>query len=167
MTAADQMMRQIRKTVRCPISFPSLNDESGAGILEFAIGSAVLFSFLFGVIELCLVFFMYNSTAQVARESCRWASVRGTTCSNPTITSCPATIAQVQSYAATLPGGAAMTIQVWFCNADCITNCLQNASNAKSGNIVKTRASFQFASVPFVSREALSVSSTSEMVIWQ
>ncbi|WP_109484978.1 TadE/TadG family type IV pilus assembly protein [Occallatibacter savannae] len=157
----------IRKFILRPISSLSLHDQFGAGIVEFAIGSAVLFSFLIGVIELCLVFFMYNSTAQVARETCRWASVRGTTCSNPTITACPTTLAQVQSFASGLPGGGAMTVQVWFCNPDGVTNCVQNTSNAKGGNIVKTTASFQFASVPFVSRNALTVSSTSAMVIWQ
>lgn len=157
----------IKTVFRCALSLPSPEDETGVGIVEFAIGSAVLFSFLIGVIELCLVFFMYNSTAQVARETCRWVSVRGTTCSNPTITSCPATLAQIQSFASSQPGGGAMTVQIWFCNADGVTNCVQNTSNAKSGNIVKTKASFQFASVPFISRNALSVSSTSEMVIWQ
>ena len=167
MISMNRAITVIAKAVRRFIHAPLFTKESGAGIIEFAIGSTVLFSFLIAVIELCFIFFMYNSTAQVAREASRWASVRGTTCSNPTITSCPATVAQIQSFAAGLPGGSAMNVQVWFCNSDGATNCVQNAANAKGGNIVKTNASFRFASVPFISRDALTVSSTSEMVIWQ
>ena len=77
--------------------------------------SLVLFGFAIGLMELCMVLFMYNTAAEAAREASRWAAVRGTDCSNPNITdgSCPsggggATAAQIQAYARSLPGAGAM-----------------------------------------------------------
>ncbi len=151
--------------------------EEGAQLVEFAISSGVLFAFVFGFMELCLVFFTYTTSAEAAREASRWASVRGTgstvtsngvtTCANPNISGCPATAAQIQNYAKQLPGAANMNIQVWWCNADGQTNCVQDPSNAHPGNIVKVNAKYTYTSVPFVKNAPLAVSSTSEMVIWQ
>lgn len=129
--------------------------------------STVLFMFIFGVIELCFVLFMYNTAAEAARETTRWASVRGALCSNPNISSCPATLTQVQDFGKTIPGASKMTVQAWYCNSDGTTNCVQNISNALQGNIVKVTVSYTFASVPYVSKGALTVSSTSQSVIWQ
>jgi Flp pilus assembly protein TadG len=152
------------------------NDE-GAELVEFALASTVLFLFIFGLMQLCIVFFMYNTTAEVARETTRWASVRGTTssvtsngvtsCANPNITGCPATTATIQSFGQNFVGGSGLTVQSWWCNSDGKTNCVTTQSNALPGNIVKVKVSYSFATVPFVSRSSLTVSSTSEMVIWQ
>lgn len=155
----------------------SLAAEEGAQLVEFAIASLVLSAFLFGFMELCMVFFVFTTAAESAREASRWASVRGTassvtvngvtSCNNPNISGCPATSAQIQSVGRTLPGAGDMSIQVWWCNSDGQTNCVQNSSNALPGNIVKVKATHTFVSIPFVRNVPLSVSSTSEMVIWQ
>ncbi|HEX3891895.1 MAG TPA: TadE/TadG family type IV pilus assembly protein [Terracidiphilus sp.] len=155
----------------------NLRKEDGAELVEFALASTVFCMFIFGFMELCTVLFMYSSMAEAARETTRWASVRGasssvtsngvTSCANPYITQCPATSTQVQNLAKTFLGGSNMSVQVWWCNADGQTNCTTSNSNAQKGNIVKVKVSYTFASVPFVSRSALTVGSTSEMVIWQ
>lgn len=151
--------------------------EEGAELVEFALASSVLFIFIFGLMQLCIVFFMYNTTAEVARETSRWASVRGTTssvtsngvtsCANPNISGCPASTSSIQSFAQSFVGGPGLTVQSWWCNSDGQTNCVTSQSNALPGNIVKVKVSYSFATVPFVSRSALTVSSTSEVVIWQ
>jgi Flp pilus assembly protein TadG len=141
--------------------------ELGAQTVEFALASTIFFMFIFGVIELCFVMFMYNTAAESARETSRWASVRGALCSNPNISSCPATLDQVQQFGVTIPGASKMTVQAWWCNSDGKTNCVQNPANALQGNIVKVRVSYTFAKVPFVVNGAMTVSSTSEAVIWQ
>ena len=129
----------------------------------------ILIALIFGIIEMGIVFFMHNTTAEAAREASRWASVRGTDCSNPNIDdgSCVAgvgaTAAQIQAYAQKLPGAKSMNVTVQWCDA-AGQNC--GSANLGAGNTVKVRASYQFASVPFVTRKALSVSSTSESVIW-
>lgn len=151
--------------------------EEGAELVEFALACSVLFLFIFGLMELCIVFFMYNTVAEAARETTRWASVRGTSssvtsngvtsCANPNITGCPASTGAIQTYAQSFIGGPGMTVQSWWCNSDGTTNCVTTQSNAAPGNIVKVKISYTFANVPFVSKSALTVSSTSEMVIWQ
>jgi Flp pilus assembly protein TadG len=157
--------------------FRFLGGEEGAELVEFAVASTVLFMFIFGLMQLCIVLFMYNTVAEAARETTRWASVRGatssvtsngvTTCSNPNITGCPATTSAIQSFAQSFIGGTGITAQTWWCNSDGQTNCVQTQSNAQPGNIVKVKVAYSFATVPFVSKGALTVSSTSEMVIWQ
>ena len=58
-------------------------------------------------------------------------------------------------------------MQTWWCNLDGKTTCVQSQSNALPGNLVKIKVSYSFATLPLVSSGALTVSSTSEMVIWQ
>lgn len=139
-------------------------------MLEFALSSMVLMGFVFGLMELCIALFMYNTAAESARETSRWAAVRGTDCANPNITdgSCPsggggATMAQVQAHAKTLPGASGMTVTVQWCDATG-ANC--GTSNLPAGNNVKVNVAYTFASVPFVSKSTLTASSTSESVIW-
>lgn len=173
-----RLQRVTRPQARIEPGFPPscnrlkafLSGEEGAELVEFAMSAIILVGFFLGVMGLCLVFFMYNTAAEAARETTRWASVRGTDCSNPNITdgSCPsvgggATTAQVQAYGKSLPGAGGMTVTVKWCNssgASCAT------TNLGAGNTVKVTEAFTFASVPFVSRGALTVSSTSQSVIW-
>lgn len=146
-----------------------LRGEGGSELVEFALSSSILFLFMFGVIGFGVVFFMENTAAEAARETSRWASVRGTDCDNPQIKggSCVngvgATATQIQAYGKSLPGAGAMTVGVQWCNsagASCGT------ANLGAGNTVQVKVSYQFASIPFVTTKALSVSSTSESVIW-
>ncbi|MFZ0744668.1 MAG: TadE/TadG family type IV pilus assembly protein [Terracidiphilus sp.] len=156
-----------------------LRGEDGQELVEFALAASVLFTFIFGLMELCIVLFTFNSVGEAAREASRWASVRGTTssvtsggttsCANPNITACPAQATDIQNYAEKLPGISAsnVTVSVSWCNSDGVTNCTTSEANATPGNVVKVNVSYVFASVPFVTNKTLSVSSTSENVIWQ
>ena len=151
--------------------------ETGSEVLEFALCANVFFAFLFGFMELCVVLFMMNSVAESARQAARWASVRGTTssvtsngttsCGNPNISTCPAQGTDIQTFAKGLPGMSTATVTVNWCNSDGTTGCTTSQSNAKPGNIVKVKVSYNFASVPFVSTAAIKFSSTAEKVIWQ
>lgn len=153
--------------------------ESGSEVLEFALCANVFFAFVFGFMELCVVLFMMNSVAETARQAARWASVRGTnssvtvngttSCGNPNITKCPAQASDIQTYADGLPGmsSANTTVTVNWCNSDGTSGCSTSESNAKPGNIVKVKVSYKFASVPFVSKTAITFSSTAEKVVWQ
>jgi Flp pilus assembly protein TadG len=172
-----RLLRAILPALRRRQLKTRLNEEEGAELVEFALASTVFFMFVFGFMELCTALFMYTSVAEAAREASRWASVRGasssvtsngvTSCANPYITQCPATATQVQNYTKTFVGGPGMTAQVWWCNSDGQTNCVQDNSNALKGNIVKVKVFYNFATLPFVAKSGLTVASTSEMVIWQ
>jgi Flp pilus assembly protein TadG len=165
---------QAARRARC-----ALGDETGQELVEFAFGASVVIVFVFGVMELCILLFMFSSVSEAAREASRWASVRGTTssttsngsttCTNPNITTCPAQIADIENFAKKLPGmsssNAAMS--VFWCNSDGVTGCVTSETNAKPGNVVKVTVSYTFLSVPFISNQALTLSSTSENVIWQ
>jgi Flp pilus assembly protein TadG len=151
----------------------------GLETLEFAFASILVIVFILGIMEMCILLFVYSSAAEAAREASRWASVRGTnssittngvtSCANPNITSCPAGISDIQNFAKRVPGitGSNATVSVSWCDSDGVTHCITDPSNAKPGNIVKVQVSYTFASVPFISKTALTVSSTAETVIWQ
>lgn len=155
-------------------------DESGAELVEFAVAATVYFTILFGFLELCMVLFMMNSVSEAARQAARWASVRGTTssvtsngttsCANPNITTCPALATDIQSFAEKQPGmttnSSIITVTVNWCSADG-TGCSTSQSNATPGHVVKVKVSYRFASVPYFSSAALTMSSTAEKVIWQ
>ncbi len=81
----------------------------------------------------------------------------------------PAQVSDIQNYAMQTPGisSSNATVSVLWCNSDGVTNCVSSESNAKPGNIVKVTVSYTFASVPFVSEQAVTLSSTSETVIWE
>ncbi len=165
--------------VRAPGAFTALarrmkagvRDEDGQEVVEFAIVSILLCLFIFGVMEMCLVFFFQDSVAEAAREASRWASVRGVNsatagvCNNPNITTCPATAAEIQSYAQGLTGLSGASVSVSWCTPT--GTCSTSESNATPGNIVEVTVSDQFASIPLVPQLALNLSSTSEMVIWE
>jgi Flp pilus assembly protein TadG len=177
-TAARRLQRFTRPQAQIDSGSPAragrikacLCGEEGAELVEFAASAIILCGFFLGVMGLSLVFFMYNTAAEAARETTRWASVRGTDCSNPNINdgSCPsvgggATTAQVQAYGRSLPGASGMTVTVQWCN-NSGSSC--GTTNRGAGSTVKVTESFTFASIPFVSRGNLTVSSTSQSVIW-
>ncbi|HMP01037.1 MAG TPA: TadE/TadG family type IV pilus assembly protein [Gemmatales bacterium] len=49
---------------------------SGAVTVEFALGAALFFFFLFGVVEFGRLVVMYNALENATREAARWACVR-------------------------------------------------------------------------------------------
>lgn len=49
---------------------------SGAVSVEFALGAALFFFFLFGVVEFARLVVMYNALENATREAARWACVR-------------------------------------------------------------------------------------------
>ena len=73
------------------------NCEEGATLVEFAVSSAVLFSFLFGIFACCFAVYSYNFVSEAAKDGARYAMVRGHKCTG--FSDCPdITSAQVQTY---------------------------------------------------------------------
>ena len=149
--------------------------ESGSETFEFALCANIFFLFCFGFLELCLVLFSLHCVGEASRQTARWASVRGTSsnsatgCLNPNISTCPATVNDIQSYAQAQPGLAAGNTQVTvnWCNADGTTGCTNDPSNAQPGHIVKVTVTYTYASVPFFRTNGLTLTSTAAKVIWQ
>jgi Flp pilus assembly protein TadG len=155
--------------------------DSGATVVEFALSAAIVFMMLFGIMEMCLAFYTYNFVSEAARETARYAIVRGSTsCTNtPNLTNCNATAAEINSYindfaypalsssnltvatswlTATTSGSPATT--TW-------TACSTGVCNAPK-NMVKVVMTYDFpVGIPYVPKSTLAITSTSEMVIQQ
>jgi Flp pilus assembly protein TadG len=148
-----------------------LRGEEGNEIVEFAFASFMFFMVLFGFIWLGFIFYMKNTTAEVAREATRWASVRGTDCTNPPITdgTCPATKTNLQTFAqSSLPGAANMTVTpTWYDS----TGTNKGTTNQGAGGSIQVLVTYKIpvtSYLPFLdsSGNPFTVSSTSQSVIW-
>lgn len=155
-----------------------LRRTDGATLVEFAISASVLFSILFGIMELGLLFYAYNFTSEAAREATRWASVRGSTsCSNtPNLTECNATKAQITAFVQGLgyPGVTSSNISVSTNWLTATTNAGVTSWSSCSGacnlphNAVNVKVTYPFPlGVPFVPITTITVGATSQMVVYQ
>ena len=84
------------------------NRQRGSTLVETALVTIPFFTLVLGIITAGYLVFIYNSTAFMAQQGARWASVRGSTSASP------ATAASVQSYVDTqaaglVPGSVAVT----------------------------------------------------------
>ena len=150
----------------------------GATLIEFALSSAILFSLLIGMMELSIAFFSYHYVNDAAREASRWAMVRGSaSCTNTSgLVDCDATGAQIQSFVRSLGYPSIVSSNttantVWCAVSETQpatwSSCSAAGSNAP-GNEVQVTVIYQFPlSIPFVSKQTLSMQSTSAMVISQ
>lgn len=78
-----------------------VRNDAGGAIVEMAISSAILFATFFGVFEVTMACYTYNAVDEAARESVRWAVVRGTKCSTytPGLDHCGASPTDIQNHA--------------------------------------------------------------------
>jgi len=151
--------------------------EEGATLVEMAVSSATLFCVLFGIIWMCMALYSTNFVSEAARDAARWAIVRGSTsCGNtPNLTDCNASAAEIQTYVQNMgyPGITSANLNVtttWLsASATQPTTWTACASVCNApGNEVEVAVSYSVPFfIPFVNISAISVSSTSEMVISQ
>jgi Flp pilus assembly protein TadG len=146
------MARRMRRASR---------DELGSSIVEFAMASTILFMLIFGVMAICLALYSYNVVSEAAREATRYAIVRGSACTKTL--PCKATSGQIETYIQNLgfPGIPPTSLSV---TADC---CWPNGDK-NPGSPVKVTVQYTFPlAIPFVPSRALTMSSTSQMLISQ
>lgn len=84
--------------------FPTIADDRGAALVEFALSSILFFTVLFGVMDFGLAIWRYNMTADLAQEGVRWASVHGSHSTSPASTS------DVQTYVQSRALGMSVTV---------------------------------------------------------
>jgi Flp pilus assembly protein TadG len=73
--------------------------QRGAGLVEIALVTIPFFTLVLGVITAGYLVFLYNSTAYMAQQGARWASVHGSSSGSP------ATAATVATYVDGLAAG--------------------------------------------------------------
>ena len=159
--------------------------ESGSALVEMAISSAVVLATFIGVFQMTMACYTYNAVSEVARESARWAAVRGATCSTntPNLDHCPALTADIRNYAksvgainwspcttssqcltvsyktGTTTTGVTQPTTTW---ATCASNC------GKPGDMVIVAMNYPYSfSIPFLKQYSLNLRSTSEMIVAQ
>lgn len=136
--------------------------EEGAELVEFALCSWILLMFMFGIVELCLVLFAYNTANEAARDTARWLSVRGANVYAGSVAASDIT-AHVQA----IPGAAQMTPTVKWCTDSTTCSPTPTAANTQAGSLVQVQVQYVYTSVPFISKGSLAATSTTQMVIWQ
>lgn len=125
-------------------------DQRGQSLVEFALGSVVFFSLIFGIIQFGRAVFQYNTVSSLAQEGARWASVRGSTSDSP------ATAAQLQSYVEGRSPGFSVTV----------TSTPANPSAAAPGTLVSVRVVSSFdPAVNLIPSATLNLESTAKMIV--
>jgi Flp pilus assembly protein TadG len=140
-------------------------DEEGSETIEFAICLSVLMTFVFALMELCLVYYSYDMISECAREGTRYAMVRGSTCTTSASGSCAVTTAQITTYVNGLgfpnPGGGSMVVTSSF------PVSTPSPSNLP-GNPVVVKITYSFPiRMPLIPKKAINLSAQSQMTIVQ
>jgi len=165
-----------------------VQEEAGGALVEMAISSTIVLATFISVFQLSMACYTYNTCAEVARESARWAAVRGSTCSTntPGMDHCAATQAQIQDYAKTV--GAINWSQCTTTNP-CVTVSWKTGTTStgvqqqkttwaacdtsfstcgKPGDMVVVSMVYPYAfGIPFFHAYSLTLGSTSEMIVAQ
>lgn len=137
--------------------------ERGASLPETAIVIGVLLTLILGVIEFGRLLYTYSFVAQIAREGARWATVRGSACTQ--LDHCDAQQADVQTYVQSLSEGLTnssslgATLNFTACPPG------QTGNTPGCSDAVTVSYPYQFTIVPFLSSMTITMSSTSQMVI--
>jgi hypothetical protein len=159
-----------KKRIRCFI--PLAQRERGSTLVEFALSLTILLTLVFGILAMCIALYSYHFISEAAREGTRYAIVRGSSCPNYgyLLPNCPLTASdQVETYVKGLgfPGidPNDMTVNTtWPATG---VPCIPMASPCNNpGNVVRVTVTYAFPlSIPFVSKNTLTMTSTSQMVI--
>jgi len=141
--------------------------ERGASLPETALVIAIVLTLMFGIIDFGRALYTYGFVAQLAREGARWAIVRGSECTK--LDHCPAQggTTDIEPYIQSLSEGAT--------NASSIVatlqwpNCPNGATGSNSpGCTAEVTVTYPFTfMLPYLPKAAITMSSTSEMVISQ
>jgi Flp pilus assembly protein TadG len=166
--------RTLGSAARFVLRQRGLQGEEGSAIMETAMSSIILLTFIFGGMEAGFAVYSYHFISEAAREGTRYAIVRGSSCVNPTdfTTACPALQADIQSYVKNLgyPGidPSNMTVTVGYAGYPTGTTCTPSASCNNPGNLVTVTVQYNFAlNVPFIPAHTYAMSSSAAMVIQQ
>jgi Flp pilus assembly protein TadG len=155
-------------------------------MVETAISFSLLSMLMFGVFEVCLAVYAYHFLASTAHEATRYAIVRGSSWSSSCdgsgkggsgygASGCTASPTDIANFVANrnFPGLHVTADDVcveYFSSvpSSTSTTCSGNSSPNAPGNIVQVTINYPFTlSIPFLKAQALTMSSTSQMVISQ
>ncbi|MGB6690355.1 MAG: TadE/TadG family type IV pilus assembly protein [Terracidiphilus sp.] len=139
-----------------------VRDDEGQSLVEFAISSTVLLTFIFCMAEATLAYYSYDMISESAREGTRYAMVRGSSCTTSGNSSCEVTASQVNSYVADLGwpnlGGGTVTVNTTYPDGN------ENPQTSR----VKVSIQYVFPiNLPFVPSHSITMNASSEAYIIQ
>jgi Flp pilus assembly protein TadG len=157
----------------------SLKQDGGSTLVEYALVITLLMTMLLGIADFSRALYAYHFVSNAAREAARYAAVRGSTCGNDN--SCTSansasgtggatTQADIQAFVQNVPLGisaANVTATIsWPPQANSPAACSNVSTENAPGCTVQVQVSYVFNfAFPFVSSTALTMNSTSQMII--
>lgn len=137
-------------------------------MIEFALVSTVMMTFILVVMQLCIALYTYGMICESAREATRWAATRGATCQTPLSTSCTANATSVSNYAKGLGfpniGGGTVTVNttpnVMF------PDTYNGTANCQTPSVCRVVVSVTYTmpiTMPLVPKNAIALSTISKM----
>ena len=130
-------------------------------MVEFALTVPILFTFFFGLIQVCFACYTRQVISETAREGTRYAMVHGSTCVTGNGSSCTATAAAVTSHIAANEwpniGGGALGINTTYPDG-----------NENPGSRAQVNVTYVYPfKIPFIPPSTFTMSSTSVVYIVQ
>lgn len=135
--------------------------ERGSALVEFAIASTVALTMIFGIIDFGRGLYTYHLVANAARAGSRYAIVHGSAC---TVSGCPATSAEIQTYVRGLAPGIdpnSLTVTTTWPGA---ANCAVGKNDPGCPVTVTVTYPFTFI-VSILPRFTMSMTSSSTMIV--
>jgi Flp pilus assembly protein TadG len=165
----ERMRRTLKSGRRVAASLGRLNGEGGSTLVEFAFVFMILVTMVLGITEFSRALYAYHFVSGAARSATRWAAVNGSTCMDDSSCAAPADPSGVQDYVKELATAASIDTSGTGCGG---SPCLNTAATWNPGGCespgctvqVKVSYVFNFL-VPFIHSSAITLSSTSQMVI--
>lgn len=152
-----------------------LRDDSGAVLVEFVVGIAVLSVVMFGLFDCARALYIHHFVEAASQSAARFAMVRGSTWNGTACSSnankCMATSHDVDSYVrADLPPGVApskLTVStVWPGTVPSGASCSNYYGNNSPGCTVTVSVSYSFSFLfAFLPRSVLTLASSSSLLI--
>lgn len=145
--------------------------QGGATLVEFAVSLSAMLTFVFVMLEVCIAIYTYAMVSDCAKEGSRWAITRGSTCQTSGSNSCTATHTQIEAHATGMgfpnPGGGTMTATATFPDSTITGSPCATTPNAPTCHVLVTISYTMPIRLPFVPRNSLSWTTSSEMIILQ
>ena len=146
-----------------------MHSQRGASTVETAVAMSLMLLLVFGIFYCSQLLYTFQLVGNAARLGTRYAMVRGSGCTSPCSS---ATASSVQSYVRAQSVGltaSSMTVTTtWSPAASPTSACNAGTGSNAPGHVVCVTVSYPFSyPLPLVPSAAITVSSTSQMMISQ
>jgi Flp pilus assembly protein TadG len=141
--------------MRYPCGRASKQPDSGQAMVEFVLIATAFFLLTFGIIEMGLAVYTYNTISEASREAVRYAAVHSPTSANP------ATNAQIQQIAINAANGVNLT-------SSNVAVSWPADQNLPTMDDAEVQITYSYGiSIPFMSATTVQLTSTSRMLVSQ